>query len=110
MNRFLLIIVTIGIFAPSAFAEIRGSGMGRVRYGYDLGAYGDPELQLSQDQAAKVRILQLNYLKKIRILQRELMIKRAELKVMDPSSAEDTPKLNRQRREIQEHHDKIREI
>src|SRR4030042_3993769 len=110
MNKILLIMVMIILSGTAVFAEMRGPGMGMgMRYGYGLGACGDAELHLNQDQAAKVRILQLNYLKKIRMLQRELMIKRAELKVMDSSPAEDISRLNRQRLEIQELREKMRE-
>ena len=109
MNKILLIMVMMILSGPPVFAEMQGPGLGKGM-GYGLGACGDAELHLNQDQAAKIRILQFNYLKNIRMLQRELMIKRAELRVMDSGPAEDTPRLNRQRLEIQELREKIREI
>ena len=113
MNKILLIMVMMILSGPAVFAEMRGPGMGMgmgMRYGYGLGACGDPELHLSPDQAEKVSRLQHHYLEEVRQLQRQLMLKRAELKVMDSSLAEDTTRLDRKRLEIQELREKIQKI
>jgi Spy/CpxP family protein refolding chaperone len=110
MNKIILIMILMILFVSPAMAEMRGSGRGMgMRYGYGPGRCADPELNLSPDQSQKVNRLQQGYLTKIRQLQREEMLKRAEWRLLSARGSDETSKLNRSQQEIQAIREKIRE-
>jgi len=111
MNKILVVIVMLVLFAQPVFGGTRGRGPGKgMGMGYGLGSYGMAELNLTPDQGSKLKALQSDYLRSLQVLQRELMIKRSELRVMDSRPTEEIPRLNRLRLEIQDVRKKIREI
>ena len=78
--------------------------------GYGLGPCVDAELNLSGEQAIKLKAIQSDYLKSVQKLQRDLAVMRGELKMCGPDDEKETNRAAQLRRTIQEHHEKIREI
>ena len=108
MNKVFLIIALLTALGNPALADSWGKGLGRGM-GYGLGPCAGTELNLAPGQAAKVKAVQSQYLEAVRPLQRELRIKREELRVCEPGRVREEVRAAQLRREAQEIHEKIRE-
>ena len=108
MNKIFLIIVMVVALGSPALAGSWARGMGRGM-GYGLGHCTDSELNLTPDQASKLKALQSEYLKSIRPFQMELLDKRAELRICEPGMGREAVRAAQLRRRVQEIDEKIRE-
>ena len=79
----LLIYVLVLAFVSPVWAGSWGQGLGRGM-GYGLGPCADPDLNLSPEQASRMKVIQSDYQKSIRPLQMEFQDKRIELKMCEP--------------------------
>jgi Spy/CpxP family protein refolding chaperone len=108
MNNIFLIVALLLVLGNPAFADSWGKGLGRGM-GYGLGPCVDTELNLAPDQAAKVKAVQSQYLEAVRPLQRELRVKREELRVCEPGRVREEVRAAQLRREAKGIREKIRE-
>ena len=81
----LLILIIALVFVSPVWAGPWGQGPGRGMH-YGLGPCADPELNLSPEQASRMKALQSDYQKNLRPLRMELMDKRAELRIGEPGN------------------------
>ena len=102
-----LICVLVLAFVSPVWAGSWGQGLGRGM-NYGLGSCADPELDLSPEQASRMKALQSDYQKSLRPLQMELPDTRTELKMCEPGK--ETVRTTQLRNKVQEIHQQIREI
>ena len=105
----LLIYVLVLAFVSPVWAGSWGQGPGRGM-GYGLGPGTYTELDLSSEQAYRMKVIQSDFQKSLRPLQMELLDNRTELKVCEPGKGKETVRTVQLRNRIQELHEKIGEI
>jgi Spy/CpxP family protein refolding chaperone len=105
----LLIYVLVLAFVSPVWAGSWGQGLGRGM-GYGLGSCADPDLDLSPEQASRMKVVQSKYQKSLRTLQMEFQEKRIELKMCEPGKGKDTARTTQLRDQVRELQEKIREI
>ena len=105
----LLIVVLVLAFVSPVWAGFWGQGPGRGM-NYGLGPCADTELDLSSEQASRMKAVQSDFQKNLRPLQIELKEKRTELKVCEPGKGNETVRTSQLRDQVRELQEKIREI
>jgi hypothetical protein len=104
-----LIYALVLAFVSPVWAGSWGQGPGRGM-GYGLNPCADTELDLSSEQASRLKVVQSDFQKSLRPLQMELLDKRTELKVCEPGKGKETVRTAQLRNRVRELHEKIGEI
>ena len=105
----LLIYVLVLAFVSPVWAGSWGQGPGRGM-NYGLGPCADTELDLSWEQASRMKAMQSDFQKNIRPLQIELTDKRAELRMCEPGRGKEMVRTSQLRHQVREIQEKIQEI
>jgi len=108
MIKVFLLVFALGFVNP-VWASSWGQGPGRGM-GYGLGSCADTELDLSSEQASRMKVVQSDFQRSLRPLQMELLDKRTELKVCEPGKGKETVRTSQLRHQVRELHEKIQEI
>jgi hypothetical protein len=108
MKKIYLLFLALSLAGP-VWAGSWGQGLGRGM-GYGLGHCADPELELSPEQASRLKVVQSEYLKRIRPHQEEITGLKNELRLCKPGRSEETVKASQLRQQIRELQGQIREI
>ena len=105
----LLIYLLVLAFVSPVWAGSWGQGPGRGMI-YGLGPCADLDLDLSPDQASRMKAIQSDYQKSVRPLRMELLDKRTELRICEPGKGKETVRTTQLRDQLRELQEKIREI
>jgi hypothetical protein len=105
---YLLFFMALTLAGPG-WAGSWGQGLGRGS-GYGLGPCADTELNLSPEQASRLKAVQSEYLKAIRLLQVEITDRKNELRLCEPGRGKETVRTSQLRQLVRERQGQIREI
>lgn len=108
MNKISLIVIALAFVNP-VWAGSWGLG-GPRGMGYGLGPCADTELDLTAEQASRLKIVQSDYLRSVRPMQMELRDKKAELRICEPNKGNETAMIAQLRDRVRELQQQIREI